>query len=43
MLPLAVSGPLVIGVAVAGAIVLLLVLFHSEDRYEAEHPEDREL
>jgi len=32
MVPLAVSGPIVVGVAVFGAIVLLIVLFRSEDR-----------
>ncbi|MCW3070091.1 MAG: hypothetical protein JWL67_2716 [Solirubrobacterales bacterium] len=39
MLPLAVSGQIVIGVVVAGAILLLLMLFRSEDRYQAEQQE----
>jgi hypothetical protein len=40
MLPLAVSGLLVIGVVVAGAILLLVILFRDEDRAEAEKRED---
>jgi uncharacterized membrane protein len=42
MLPLAVSGRIVIGVAVVGAILLLAFLLRSEDRYEAEEGEDRQ-
>jgi hypothetical protein len=42
MVPLAVSGPVVIGVVVVCALVLLAILLRGEDRYEAEHPEDRE-
>jgi hypothetical protein len=42
VLPLAVSGKIVIGVAVIGAILLLAFLLRSEDRYEAEEGEDRE-
>jgi hypothetical protein len=37
MIPLAVSGTVVIGVAVVGAVLLLAFLLRSEDRYEAEH------
>lgn len=43
MVPLAVSGSVVIGVAVVGAILLLLILLRSEDRYEAEQDAEREL
>jgi multisubunit Na+/H+ antiporter MnhC subunit len=43
MLPLAVSGRIVIGVAVVGAILLLAFLLRSEDRYETEEVEDRKL
>jgi multisubunit Na+/H+ antiporter MnhC subunit len=42
MLPLAVSGRIVIGVAVVGAILLLALLLRSEDRYETKEREDRE-
>ena len=41
MLPLAVSGRIVIAVAVIGAILLLLLLFRFEDRYEAEQDRER--
>jgi hypothetical protein len=37
MIPLAVSGTVVIGAAVVGAVLLLAFLLRSEDRYEAEH------
>jgi hypothetical protein len=43
MLPLAVSGSIVIGVAVVGAILLLVLLFRREERYQAEDRRDREL
>jgi hypothetical protein len=43
MIPLAVSGPVVIGVAVIGGIVLLALLLRSEDRYEAEEEAERSL
>jgi hypothetical protein len=36
MIPLAVSGQVVIGVAVVGALLLLAILLRSESRYEAE-------
>jgi len=36
MVPLAISGLVVIGVAVALAVLLLIILFRAEDRYEAE-------
>ena len=42
VLPLAVSGSIVIGVVVAGAVLLLMVLFRSEDRAQAEERDDRE-
>jgi hypothetical protein len=41
MIPLAVSGPIVIGVVVAGALVLLRILLRSEARIEAEEESDR--
>jgi hypothetical protein len=37
---MAVSGRIVIGVAVVGAILLLAFLLRSEDRYEAEEGDD---
>jgi hypothetical protein len=43
MLPLAVSGSIVISVAVVGAILLLVVLFRREDRYEAEDKREGDL
>ena len=42
VLPLAVSGSIVIGVVVAGAVLLLMVLFRSEDRAQAEERDERE-
>jgi hypothetical protein len=42
MVPLAVSGTAVIGVAVVCALVLVAILLRGENRYEAEHPEDRD-
>jgi hypothetical protein len=41
MVPLAVSGSIVIGVAVGGALVLMRVLLRSERRIEAEEETDR--
>ena len=41
MVPLAVSGQIVIGVAVVGALILLRVLLRSETRMEAEEEADR--
>ena len=41
MVPLASSGPLVIGVAVAGALVLMRLLMRSETRLEAEEEAER--
>jgi hypothetical protein len=35
-LPLAVSGQIVIAVAVSAAVVILVLLFRAEDRYNAE-------
>ena len=40
VLPLAVSGLVVIGVVVAGAILLLVILFRGEDRAQAEQRDD---
>jgi hypothetical protein len=37
MVPLAVSGALVVGVVVVGAIALLVWLLRAESREEAEH------
>ena len=34
MVPLAVSGTVVIGIAVGGAVALLITLLRREDRYE---------
>jgi hypothetical protein len=42
MIPLAVSGTVVIGAAVAGAVLLLAFLLRSEDRYEAEHEREED-
>ncbi len=42
MVPLAVSGTIVIGVAVVGALLLLAILLRSENRYDAEQEKDRE-
>jgi hypothetical protein len=42
VLPLAVSGTIVIGVAVVGALLLVLVLFRSEDRDQAEQTEEHD-
>ena len=36
MPPLAVSGAVIIGAAIAIAVLLLIVLFRAEDRHEAE-------
>ena len=41
MVPLAVSGTIVIGVVVAGALVLLRVLLNTETRIEAEEEAER--
>ena len=41
MVPLASSGPIVIGVAVAGALVLMRLLMRSETRLEAEEEAER--
>ena len=41
MIPLAVSGPLVIGVTILGALGLLAVLFRAEEDAE-RHEEDGE-
>ncbi len=41
MVPLASSGPIVIGVAVAGALVLLRLLLRSETHLEAEEEAER--
>jgi hypothetical protein len=43
MLPLAVSGPLVIGVAVLAALLLLAVMLRMELRDEAEEEQDGKL
>ena len=40
MIPLAVSGTAVIGIAVVSALLLLAVLLRGEKRYEAEHRDD---
>lgn len=42
MIPLAVSGTAVIGVAVVSAVLLLAFLLRSEDRYEAEHKREED-
>jgi hypothetical protein len=42
VIPLAVGGTAVIGVAVAGALLLLAILLRSEDRYDAEQSEQKE-
>ena len=36
MVPLAVSGTIVIGVAVSGAVLLIIVLLRAEDREQAK-------
>ncbi|HEY4895171.1 MAG TPA: hypothetical protein VII01_03700 [Solirubrobacteraceae bacterium] len=41
MIPLAVSGQIVIGVVVIGALLLLRVLLRSESRLEAEEERER--
>ena len=41
MTPLAVSGSIIIGAAVIGALLLLWVLLRSEDRLEAEEERKR--
>jgi hypothetical protein len=42
MVPLAVSGPIVIGVVVVGALLLLRVLLRSDARLEEEEERERE-
>jgi hypothetical protein len=42
MIPFAVSGPIVIGVVVAGALLLVVLLLRGEDRYQAEQERKRE-
>ena len=42
MIPFAVSGPVVIGVVVAGALLLVVLLLRGEDRYQAEQERKRE-
>jgi hypothetical protein len=40
MIPLAVSGTAVIGIAVVSALLLLAALLRGENRHEAEHRDD---
>ena len=42
MIPLAVSGPIVIGVAVAGAVLLVGLLLRDDDRYQAEQEREHD-
>ena len=42
MIPLAVSGPIVISVAVVGAVLLLVFLLRADERYDAEHRNEDE-
>jgi hypothetical protein len=42
MIPFAVSGPIVIGVVVAGALLLVVLLLRSEDRYQAGQERERD-
>jgi hypothetical protein len=42
MVPLAVSGTAIIGVAVAGSIALLITLLRREDRFEAMESSEKE-
>jgi hypothetical protein len=41
MIPLAVSGPVVIGVVVAAALLLIVVLLRAEDRTDAQEAIER--
>src|SRR4051812_27135007 len=42
MIPFAVSGPIVIGVVVAVALLLVVLLLRGDDRYQAEQERARE-
>jgi hypothetical protein len=42
MIPLAVSGPIVLAVAVVGALLLLAFLLRAEQRYDAEQERDED-
>ena len=42
MVPLAVSGTAVIGIAVAGSVALLITLLRREDRFDAMESAERE-
>jgi hypothetical protein len=42
MIPLAVSGPIVIAVAVVGALLLLAFLLRAEERYDAEQEREKD-
>jgi len=42
MIPLAVSGPIVLGVAVVGALLMLAFLLRAEERYDAEQEREED-
>ena len=42
MIPLAVSGTAIIGIAVGGAVVLLITLLRREERYDAMESAERQ-
>jgi len=42
MVPLAVSGTAIIGIAVGGAVVLLITLLRREERYDAMESAERQ-